>query len=296
MTKSAEHSATVAMLVAAGVGVQVGAATVASRFALLETEPFALGAMRYAIGVLCLLPLVLRGPRIAFAPRDLAPMAVLGILQFGVLIALLNIGLLYIPAGRAAVVFAVFPLLTMVFAAGLGREALTARKSIGVLLTMAGVAIALNDTAFAPGKVATPWVGEAAVFLAAACGAICSVLYRPYLQRYPTLQVSAFAMLASVVFLVPFAAWRGLFDGWPAFAAGTWAAIVFVGLSSGIAYFGLLWALSKTTPTRVTVFQALAPITAAALGFLLLGESLSASFIAGLCLVVAGLWVALGAS
>ena len=102
-------------------------------------------------------------------------------------------------------------------------------------------------------------------------------------------------MLASVLFLLPFAAWRGLFDSWPSYGGGTWAAIVFVGLSSGIAFFALLWALSKTTPTRVTVFQALAPLTAAALGFLFLGESLSVSFLAGLCLVASGMWVALGA-
>ena len=293
MSNPTEHSTALAILAAAGVGMQVGVATVASRYALIESEPFALGAMRYAIGVLCLLPFVLRGPRVAFAPRDLLPVALLGIVQFGVLIALLNIGLLYIPAGRAAVVFAVFPLLTMLFAAALGREALTLRKTAGVLLTMAGVAVALGDKVLAGDE--QHWLGEAAVFLAAACGATCSVLYRPFLQRYPALQVSAFAMFASVIFLLPFAAWRGLFAGWPAYGAGTWAAIMFVGLSSGIAFFALLWALSKMTPTRVTVFQALAPLTAAALGFLFLGESLSVSFIAGLCLVASGLWVALGA-
>ena len=287
-------SAGLAILAAAGVGVQVGAATVASRFALLETDPFALAAMRYAVGVLFLAPFVLRGPRIAFDARDVLPVAGLGIVQFGVLSALLNFGLLVIPAGRAAVVFATFPLLTMLFGAALGREALTLRKSIGVLLTIAGVGCALAEKALASSTSNETWIGEFVVLLAAACGAICSVLYRPYLQRYPAGQVSAFAMLASVAFLTPFAATQGLFDAWPTFSAATWGAIVFVGLSSGIAYFGLLWALSKTTPTRVTVFQALAPFTAAALGFAFLGESLSVSFMAGLCLVAAGLWVALG--
>ena len=32
-------------------------------------------------------------------------------------------------------------------------------------------------------------------------GALCAVLYRPYLDRYPTLPTSALAMFAAVVFL-----------------------------------------------------------------------------------------------
>jgi len=46
----------------------------------------------------------------------------------------------------------------------------------------------------------------------AALGATCSVLYRPYLRRHPTLPVSAWAMAASVVTLAVLA----LVEGWPA--------------------------------------------------------------------------------
>jgi len=48
--------------------------------------------------VLCLLPAVLVSTRPRFAPRDLAPIALLGIAQFGILIALLNHGLRFIPS------------------------------------------------------------------------------------------------------------------------------------------------------------------------------------------------------
>ena len=37
-----------------------------------------------------------------------------------------------------------------------------------------------------------------AVLASTLAGAVCSVLYRPYLRRYPVLSVSSFAMLASV--------------------------------------------------------------------------------------------------
>lgn len=282
-----------AMIAAALVGVQVGAATVASRFAITETDPISLALWRYMIGVLCLAPFVLASARPRFALRDLAPIAALGTIQFGVLIALLNYGLQFIPAGRAALVFACFPLLTMLLAAALGRETLSLAKSSGVALTMAGVGLALGEKALGHTTEAggAGWNGETAVLGAAACGAICSVLYRPYLQRYPTLAVSAVAMLTSVVCLALMASGLGVLRA-PVFSPRAWAAVVFIGLSSGIGYYVWLWALANTTPTRVTVFQALAPITAALLGWALLGETLSPAFVGGLALVAIGLWVA----
>lgn len=247
--------------------------------------------MRYTIGALSLAPFVLAAPLPRFRGRDLAPMAALGILQFAVLVALLNVGLTSIPAARAALVFSVFPLLTMVLAAALGRERMTARKTIGVVLTMIGVGLALGDKVLDGGAVT--YRGEAAVLGAALCGAICSVLYRPYLQRYPTLAVSGYAMLASVLFLGAVGLWQGGLTNPLTLTRAALGAVVFIGLSSGIAYFILLWALARTTPTRVTVFQALAPITATGLGMTLLGESVTVPFMAGLCAVGAGLVVAL---
>jgi drug/metabolite transporter (DMT)-like permease len=284
-------STRLALCAAALVGVQVGAATVASRFALPETDPVSLAFMRYTIGVLSLVPFILGGPWPKFQRRDLAPMAVMGIVQFAILILLLNMALTMISAGRAALMFSAFPLLTMLLAAALGREALTARKTAGVVLTTLGVAIALGDAALNAGG-AGLW-GEALAFGAALCGAICSVLYRPYLERYPALPVAGFAMLASVVFLAVVGLARGGLTqpstmSWPALSA-----VVFIGLSSGLAYFILLWAYARLTPTRVTMFQALAPLTATTLGVTLLGEAVTWNFLAGLAAVAMGLVLAL---
>ncbi len=115
----------------------------------------------------------------------------------------------------------------------------------------------------------------------ALCGAVCSVLYRPYLRKYPPVAVSALAMLSSVGFLALLAAAEGFFDAWPGFTTGGWLAIIFIGASSGIGYYLWLWALNHTTPTKVTVFLALSPITATLLGAVLLGEGLSTMALAG---------------
>jgi drug/metabolite transporter (DMT)-like permease len=127
---------------------------------------------------------------------------------------------------------------------------------------------------------------------AACTGALCSVLYRPYLQRYPMVPVSAFAMASSVVVLAMLA----LAEQWPArvstFSAEAWAATGFIGVSSGIGYFLWLYALKHESPTRVTVFLALNPLTAALLGWAWLNEPLQPATLYALGLIAAGLWLA----
>lgn len=283
--------------VAAGVGVQVGLALVATRYAVGESGPGTLAMFRYAIGAACLLPVMvhLRMP-MRFAWRDAVPIAIFGILQFGILIVLINYGLSFITAARAALLFASFPLMTMIIAAMLGREKLTLLKSAGVLLTILGVGLTLGEKIF-DGSSADSWpnsfLGEAAVLLAAFCGALCSVLFKPYLQRYPTLSIGAYSMLASVAFLIFLALWEGAFTGWPGYSTTGWLAVVFIGLSSGIGYFGWLWALRHAPATQVTVFLGLSPITAGIVGALLLAEPLSWPLMAGMAVVLAGLWLAL---
>lgn len=291
-----------ALLAAAATGVQVGAAIVASRLVVAEVPPLTLALLRYAIALACLLPFLLksfmapahdgqgRAAIKTIAPKDWLVMAALGTGQFAVLIALLNHGLQHITAAQAALIFSLFPLLTLLLSGVLGREDISARLLAGVLLSITGVALSLWPKLQAPHP--GPWWGEAAVLASAGVGALCSVLYRPYLQRYPTLAVSSFAMLVSVLFLALLA----LSENWPARVLAldlhSWTVVTLIGGSSGIGYFWWLYALKHESPTRVTVFLALNPLTAALLGVLFLDEALSRWSAAAILLIASGLWLA----
>lgn len=277
---------------AGAIGVQVGAAMVATRFVIAETEPASLALLRYAIGLVCLVPPLVLAKPVPIARRDLLPISLLGVAQFGLLIALLNWGLRFVPAGRGALIFATFPLLTMLLATAAGHERLDWAKGLGVAASVGGVGVVLGERVLAPGSLAEEWLGALAILASALLGAACSVFYRPYLRRYPTLNVSALAMLAAVVFLAGLAAAEGFFSGWPRFSAGGWAAVVFIGVSSGVGYYVWLWALRHAPATRVAVFLSLSPVTAVVLGALLLGELVSPFAVLGLAAVVVGLWLA----
>ena len=286
---------------AAAVGVQVGATIVATRVVVDQLGPATLAALRYAIGLVSLLPFVWHAARREAAagatgtatPRiranELPRIVLLGVGQFGLLIALLNFGLRSVPAAKGALLFAAFPLLTLIVATLLGHERLGWRQSLGVGLTLVAVALALGPQAWqAHGSL----VGELAILGSALCGAVCSVLYRPVLRRHAALPVSAIAMAAAVVVLGLCAPFEDAAARLAKLGARDWAAIVFIGTSSGIGYFLWLWALRHATASRVTLFLSLSPLTAMALGVLLLGEPLQASLLVALGLVVAGLWVA----
>ena len=273
-------------------GILVGATIVATRAVIGQTSPASLALLRYAVGLGCLLLPALLTRQVHFERRDLLPIALLGIVQFGVVVGLLNYALQFIPSARAALLFATFPLLTLLVAAALGYERVTWRKGIGVLCTLIGVGLALGEKVFQTGDAATGWNGELAVLGSAFSGALCSVLYRPFLRKYPALPLSMFAMLASVIALAAVAAGEGFFSAPLRFTMVGWLAVLFVGVSSGIGYFLWLWALSRTTPTKVTVFLALSPITASVLDVWLLSESISLAFALGLLCVAVGLWLA----
>jgi drug/metabolite transporter (DMT)-like permease len=285
---------------AAAVGVQVGAAIVATRSVVGELGPASLACLRYQLALACLLPFAwaARGPASRIARRDLPAVMLLGVGQFGLLIALLNIGLQRVDAATAALLFASFPLLTLLVAAALGHERLSWRKAIGVVLTLAGVALALGPAALTgvfPGdarSLASLRWGQAAVLASALCGAVCSVLYRPYLRRYPALPVSVWAMTAAVLFLAVWAGYEGLAGRIGAVSGAGWAAIAFIGVSSGVGYFLWLWALRHAPASRVTLYLSLSPVTAALLGAWWLHEALALRLWLALLLVAGGVMVA----
>jgi drug/metabolite transporter (DMT)-like permease len=277
---------------AATTGILVGAAIVATRFVIGQTSPATLALLRYLIGFGCLLPLLLLSARVRFERRDLLPIGLLGITQFGVVVALLNYALQYIPSGRAALIFATLPLITMLLATTLGYERVTLIKALGVLATIVGVAFVLGEQSMQLSSSGNQRLATLAVLASAACGALCSVLYRPYLRKYPTLAVSLFAMLASVLALALAAATEGFFYAPPHFSAAGWLAVGFIGLSSGVGYYLWLWALNHTSATNVTVFLALSPVSATILGALALAEMPSPTSLFGLACVALGIWLA----
>ncbi|MCY1537808.1 carboxylate/amino acid/amine transporter [compost metagenome] len=229
---------------------------------------------------------MLRRWSVPFSAKDLLAVAGLGIFQFAILMLLLNHALASLPAATCALVFSTVPLLTMCLAIGTGRERFSWPRMAGAGVAIFGVSVLLAPSAAPAAHDAGAW---ASLLGATFIGAACSLLYRPYLRKYPALCVSAFAMFVSVVFLAGVCAASGA-PLVPSLSAVQWANVVFIGLSSGLGYFCLLWALGRLDASRVMAFQALAPVTAMAIELLGASYSLSWRLVGAFVLVLSGVW------
>ena len=130
-----------AAMLSSGLG---GTSIGATRYLVGAIDPLAIGSFRFGIGVLVLLPLALaKGGGAWPARREWHSVAGLGVLYFTLFPILFNASLIFTTAARGALALSTLPLLTMLVGAALGSEALTARKSFGVLIAMGGVALAL---------------------------------------------------------------------------------------------------------------------------------------------------------
>ncbi len=278
-----------ALLAAALCGVQIGVTLVASEVIVADVGPGRLGFLRYAIAVAVLLPLALMSKAPRIARRDLLPVALLGIGQFGVLIALLYAALLYTSSPRAALVFSSLPLMTLAVSHLMGKASPGFAGVMAILSTLAGIACLLGLDALAGRLTATDLVGLLLAALATLTGAVCSVFYRPYLERYGIMRTSALAMAASL----PPLALLGLVEP-AALPVADWsniiiALIIFVGLSSGLGYLAWLYALSQADATRMTAFLSLSPVTAALVSVTVLNEPVTPGLVVGIALVALGL-------
>lgn len=278
-------------LAAAATGLFVGAAMVATRSIALQIGPGSLALLRYTIGCLCLIPIFLVSRRTRVRGADAARIGLLGVLQFAVVVGLLNVALQRIPSARAALLFSLCPVLTLALEAALLHRRPAVARVAGVVLALGGVAAAFGWEALAAHG-ALSWTGEGAALLSALVAAVCTILYRPYLERYGALAVGVYALPAAVVVLCVVAAFEDFFTTSPRLAMSGWIAVLFIGISSGVGYLLWLWALKHASPTRVTIFLTLNPIAAAALGALFLGEHVSSTFGMGLTCVVVGVWMA----
>lgn len=268
-----------------------GTAAAVTRYLIGTADPVTLAILRWGIGFLCVLPaaLVLRSkwPRRA----DWLPVAGLGLCFFGLFFVLYNIAIGYTTAARASLALSTLPLQTMLVAAILRIEPLTARKSIGVGIAVLGVfgALATGISAAPAGA----WRGELVMTGAVLCMAFYNVWSRPFIQRSSALGFLTVGMGSGAAALILFGVLSGRVTVIASFGMPQWIAGIYLGVAGGAAAF-ILWvlALQRATPTRVANTMTVNPIAAALLANQLVGETITLNLLIGLVAVFLGIWMA----
>ena len=214
---------------------------------------------------------------------------------------LLNAGERVVPAGTASLLVATAPVYASLLAVAFLGERATRRHRAGqhrASQHWAGSAVALAGTALIAASHGLGFGASALIVLAAAVlQAIFHTAQKPLLARYTGFEVTAYAMWAGTVFVLP---WTGslLRALWGPGAHACGAAIgsaVFLGLAPSAAGF-VLWAyaMARTDVGRVTVSLYLVPAAAIGISLVWLGQVPGPAELIGGAIALAGVVLASG--
>jgi drug/metabolite transporter (DMT)-like permease len=203
----------------------------------------------------------------------------------------LNLGQRYTTAGTAALVVALAPSMTLGLSVAIGLERLTARRTAGLAVAFAGVAVVILLGA---GEVLTldNARGPLIVLGAPLAFALYNVLLRPLLGRYGVLPLTAASSLFGTLALLPLAR-PSTVERFATLSAGDLALVLYLGVvCTLLGYIGWNVGLRGLGPTRAVSYAYGIPPLAVVVGALTLDEPVTAWLVAGGVLVVAGVALA----
>lgn len=264
---------------------------IGAKFGLPYAEPFTFLAIRFAFAATLLSGLALAlGASWPRSPRLVGHIAVSGLLLHGAYLggvfSAIHLGM---PAGLAALIVGLQPVLTAVGAQALLGERVVARQWLGLALGFCGVALVVGEKLFGAGT--SEVVLPAVAFVAAGIGLLGGTLGTIYQRRYCTsmdltsgttiqyLAAGAVMLLAALLTESMQVQWT-----WPFIAAMAWLVLV---LSLG-AITLLMVLIRRSSAARVASLFYLVPPATAIEAYLLFGERLGLLALGGMGLVALG--------
>ncbi len=201
---------------------------------------------------------------------------------------LLYLGLTMTTAGRAAILFNAQPFFTLLLLPWfVPSERLTARRGAGTGLAFAGVVLVLLERGTAGGSL---W-GDLLVLLGALGWAGNTILNKLMPRELPTVS----AILWSVAGAIPPMAVLTLLlepgGRWHVTAAAVGSVLYLGAVVAGFGFVVFVWLTRTHSPSRVNVFVFLSPVFGVLIGWVVLGEPISALQAVGALAVAAGILV-----
>lgn len=246
--------------------------------------------LRVALASICLLPLLLLKRQFGALRRQAGALTVMSLFNSGLPFLLIAWATLSITAGLASIMNAMTPVFTALIGALWLGDRLDGRRSLGLLLGLAGVALLAADKAdFRPGG--SGWA-IVAMLLATACYGFAANHTRRYLQGVPALVNATGTQLVSALVLLPPALWS-----WPERmpGLGPWLAALVLGVAcSALAYLLFFRLIARVGASRAVTVTFLVPVFGTLWGALFLGEPVTVSMLAGGAVVLLGTGLATG--
>ncbi|HML10933.1 MAG TPA: DMT family transporter [Stellaceae bacterium] len=264
-----------------------------NRAILYHLPPLTAVTVRSAIAALALFAIAIRQRRLTLPSRQDLPVVLsitlLHMVGFSVLVA---IGLLFVPVGRSIVLGYTTPLWVTPGAALFLGERLTARRGLGVLLGLGGLAVLFNPLAF-------DWhdraalLGNATLLLAALLWAASILHIRAHKWKAAPFDLIPWEMAFATLLLAAIAPWV---DGWP---KADWTPNLILLLlysalpGSALAFWGAAVAAQNLPAVTTSLGLLAAPVIGIIASAIIFGETPTLSLGIAVAMIIGG--IALGA-
>lgn len=259
------------------------------KIGLAEIPALTFAGLRYAIAAAALLPLfVYRGEHAAvrrLSRRDVLLLVLLGVLFYTVTQGAQFLALQYIRAATVSLILSFTPVVVGFVSIPLLDERMSGRQWLWLAVVVAGVGVYFYPF----GLRSAAALGVGIMVLGTGANALGSILGR-YANRDASLSPLAVTTVSMTIGSVLLLATGLQVQGLPRLSVGSWAIILWLALVN-TAFAFTLWnrTLQTLTATESSVVNNTMLVQIAVLGWVFLGESLSALEVAGLVLVVVGI-------
>lgn len=262
-----------------------GSNFVAIRFSNRELDPIWGAGLRFTLaaavfGVLCA-ALRLALPR----GRPLALVVGYGVLAFGMAYGSMYWAMQEVPAGIAAVVLAVGPLLTLLLAATHGMERVSLRAIVGALVAIGGSVVIF----FQPGAIDFGWASFLLLVFAAICSSEAVVVSKLAGRQHPV-AMNFVGMTAGATVLLAVAAASGERLELPSGGETQLAVGYLVAATVGL-FMLVLFVVQRRAASVAAYLFVLMPVVAILVGALVADEQITLTTVAGGAIVCAGVYV-----
>ncbi|MDM5327496.1 DMT family transporter [Neobacillus sp. CF12] len=272
-----------------------GVSFVSTKAVLGKLDPYSLLVIRFGIGALfLLLLLLLQRHRLQISIKYVPHLMVLGILGVFVHQVLQATALLTINASAAGWLISFSPVFTVILSVLFLHEKMSLTKAVGMALAITGVLI-ISTTRSGQSFQFDMNIGFFLMVLSTLNWAIYSVLLKSLKIPYPPLVVTFYMCLLGLVLTTPFIIRNKGWENLSLLNHSEWAHLLFLGVFvSGIAYWYWGKALGVLEASKVSMFLYLEPIATLIAAVLLLKEKVLLISVAGGIIIIIGVIIVNG--
>ena len=223
--------------------------------------------------------------------KDIFRLAICGVFGVAINQLLFFEGLNLTTPINAAIVMTINPILVIVLSFLIIKEAITFRKSLGILLGLVGASMLIlkgGGIDFSPNH----QTGNLFVFINASSYALYLVIVKPMMEKYHPITVMFYVFSFGLLYVLPFGFTNLVDVNWAMIPSNIYLEIAFVVVcTTFIAYLFNSTALKQLSPSTVSIYIYLQPVLASVFAIALGSDALDMNKIIAVSIIFIGVYL-----